>query len=83
MNPDRQPIPLAERKFDWEFLGFFPSKLFFITYFVDVEQVPIPDTSNFTYPLWPPKAAVDLFHWYGRIFAFPPSSTQPCSSPTW
>ena len=38
VNPDRQPIPLAERKFDWVFLGFFLFNLFFITYFVDVEQ---------------------------------------------
>ena len=68
MNPDRQPIPLAERKLDWLFLGFFIFNLVFITYFVDVEQVLIPDTSNFTYPIWPPKAAVDLFHWYGRTY---------------
>jgi len=68
VTPERRPIPLVERKFDWVFLGFFLFNLLFITYFVDVEQVLIPDTSNFTYPLWPPKAAVDLFHWYGRTY---------------
>ena len=65
---NREPIPLARRKRDWAFLGFFIFNLLFITYFVDVEQVLIPDTSNFSYPVWPPKAAVDLFHWYGRTY---------------
>ena len=62
----RRPIPLRRRKFDLVFIIFFLFNLLFITYFVDLEQVLIPDTSSFTYPVWPPKAAVQLFHWYGR-----------------
>ena len=64
----RRPIRLSDRKFDWVFIAFFVVNLVFITYFVDLEQVLIPDTSSFTYPVWPPKAAVNLFHWYGRTY---------------
>lgn len=62
------PRPLAQRKIDWIFLGYFFINLTFITYIVDVEQIIIADPSNFTYPLWPPKMFVDLIHWYGRTF---------------
>jgi hypothetical protein len=47
---------------------FFFVNILFITYIVDLEQLVIPDTANFTYPLWPPRAAVDLIHWWGETF---------------
>jgi len=47
---------------------FFVINILFITYIVDIEQIIIPDPSHFTYPLWPPPAAVDLIHWWGRTF---------------
>lgn len=64
------PAPLAARKLDWLFIGFFLINLFFITYIVDVEQLVIADSTpgKFAYPLWPPAAMVDLVHWWGRNF---------------
>jgi hypothetical protein len=64
----RQPIPLAERRLDLAFIGFFLVNLLFISYIVDLEQVLIADVARFTYPLWPPARLVDLVHWYGRTF---------------
>ncbi len=34
----------------------------------DIEQLVIADPSHFTYPIWPPPAAVDAIHWWGRTF---------------
>ncbi len=64
------PVPLAARKLDWLFIGFFLINLFFITYIVDIEQLTIADSTpgKFAYPLWPPAAMVDLVHWWGRNF---------------
>lgn len=64
------PVPLAARKLDWLFVGFFLINLFFITYIVDIEQLIIADSTpgKFAYPLWPPAAMVDLVHWWGRNF---------------
>jgi hypothetical protein len=64
----RQPIPLADRRLDLAFIGFFLVNLGFITYVVDFEQIAIPDVTSFTYPLWPPARMVDVIHWYGRNF---------------
>ncbi len=62
-------IPLSERKGDIAVLVFFWINILFITYVVDVEQIVLPDISgNWEYPLWPPAAAVDVIHWYGRNF---------------
>ena len=62
-------IPLSARKGDLAILAFYWLNLLFITYVVDVEQLTIPDLHpGWTYPLWPPKAAVDLVHWYGSNF---------------
>jgi hypothetical protein len=59
-------IPLSARKGDIAILVFYWINLLFITYVVDVEQLTLPDLhAGWTYPLWPPKAAVDLIHWYG------------------
>ena len=58
---NRWPIDIA-------ILAFFFVNILFITYVVDVEQLVIFDPSNFTYPIWPPRHAVDLIHWWGRTF---------------
>jgi hypothetical protein len=65
---NRQTIPLSQRRGDILIIAFFLINLLFITYLVDLEQVVIPNTAHFTYPIWPPHALVDLFHWYGRTF---------------
>jgi emopamil binding protein len=61
-------IPLRERPVDWVLLGFFAINLGFITYVVDVEQLVIADRFHFDYPAWPPRAMVDLVHWWGDHF---------------
>src|ERR1700677_744035 len=59
-------IPLSARKGDIAILVFYWVNLLLITYVVDVEQLTIPDLRpGWTYPFWPPKAAVDVIHWYG------------------
>src|SRR5438128_919045 len=59
-------LPLSARKGDIAILVFYWINLLFITYVVDVEQLTIPSMEpGWTYPLWPPKAACDLVHWYG------------------
>ncbi len=63
-----ETIPLAERKIDYLFIGYWVLNLSFITYLVDVEQLVIADPSNFEYPLWPPAPLVDLVHWWGNRF---------------
>ncbi len=64
----RESIPLAERKIDWVFLGFWILNLTFITYIVDLEQIVIDDPAKFEYPIWPPALLVDLVHWWGTTF---------------
>ena len=63
-----QTLPLAERRYDLAFIVFFAINLGFITYIVDLEQLVIADPRHFTYPAWPPRALVDLVHWWGRNF---------------
>jgi emopamil binding protein len=63
-----QTIPLSGRRFDIAFIAFFVINLGFITYCFDIEQLTIADPRHFTYPLWPPRAIVDLVHWWGRNF---------------
>ncbi len=61
-------LPLRRRPFDLALIAFFLFNLLFISYVVDFEQLVIPDASHFTYPFWPPRAAVDVIHWYGQTF---------------
>jgi hypothetical protein len=65
---ERQILPLRTRPFDLVFIAFFLLNLGFITYIVDVEQLIIADPAHFTYPVWPPRALVDLVHWWGRTY---------------
>jgi hypothetical protein len=60
-----QVIPISRRPLDLLIVIFFLINLFFITYVVDLEQLVIADPTNFTYPAWPPRAAVDIIHHYG------------------
>lgn len=64
----REVIPLKERKIDLLLLCFFFVNLLMITYIVDLEQLVIPDTGKFTYPVWPLPFMVDIVHWWGRSF---------------
>ncbi len=54
----RQVIPLSKRPGDIAILAFFLVNILFIT----------ADPAHFTYPIWPPPAAVDIIHWWGRTF---------------
>jgi short-subunit dehydrogenase len=64
----RHILPIKQRPVDIAILIFFLVNLLFITYMVDLEQLVIPDPYHFTYPLWPPPAAVNAVHWWGSHF---------------
>ncbi len=66
--PARGVIPLRSRKVDWILLAFFAVNLFFITYFVDIEQLTVANPFHFSYPAWPPHAIVDMVHSYGQKY---------------
>lgn len=63
-----ETLPLSKRPLDIAIVGFLLFNAVFITYFFDLEQIVIPDTSHFIYPLWPPRFLVDTAHWWGRHF---------------
>jgi hypothetical protein len=64
----REVIPLSRRPIDIAIVAFFLVNILFITYIVDLEQLVIANPDHFTYPLWPPRPAVDAIHWWGRTF---------------
>lgn len=64
----RESVPLRHRRFDLVFIGFFIFNFVFVSMMIDLECVLIKDTSNFSYPFWPPKPMVRLIHWYGRNY---------------
>jgi hypothetical protein len=64
----RRPVRLGRRHADWIFLAFFAVNLGFITYFIDIEQLTIANVHHFQYPLWPPKAIVNMVHSYGQKY---------------
>jgi hypothetical protein len=64
----RRVIPFSRRPADIAIVAFFLVNILFITYIVDLEQLVIANPAHFTYPLWPPKPAIDLIHWWGRTF---------------
>lgn len=61
-------LPLRQRPWDYAYIFFFLLNFFFITYIVDIEQIIIPDPSNFKYPFWPPPFFVDMVHNYQRTY---------------
>ncbi len=64
----RTVIPLRDRPVDWLIIVFFIVNLGLITYIVDLEQLVIASRDHFEYPAWPPRAMVDLVHWWGDSF---------------
>ena len=60
-RPRRRPLDII-------LLVFFIFNLVAITYLFDIEQIIITDVNHFTYPAWPPRAIVDLGHWWGSTF---------------
>lgn len=72
-------IPLSRRPGDYAFIVFFFINLVFITYIVDAEQLIIADPNHFSYPIWPPKALVDMVHWWGNTF----DPAQMAREPWW
>ena len=62
------PPPLSRRPQDIVFIAFWAINFGFITYMIDIEQIVIPDPAHFTYPVWPPRFAVDAIHWWARSF---------------
>ena len=62
------PAPLSRRPLDVVFIVFWAINFGFITYMIDIEQIDIPDPAHFTYPIWPPRFAVDAIHWWSRSF---------------
>jgi hypothetical protein len=60
--------PLGKRPLDWVFLAFWVINFGFITYMVDIEQIVVADPARFTYPIWPPRFAIDAIHWWSRSF---------------
>ena len=61
-------LPLRKRPLDVVLLVYFIFNLVAISYLFDLEQIIITDVSHFTYPAWPPRAIVDLSHWWGATF---------------
>jgi hypothetical protein len=66
VTPARCIIPLRQRNVEWILLAFFAVNLFFISYFVDIEQLTIANPFHFSYPAWPPHAIVNMVHSYDR-----------------
>jgi hypothetical protein len=58
----------GRRVLDVIILAYFVFNLLFISWLFDLEQVVIPDTSSFSYPVWPPRFIVDLSHWWGKTY---------------
>jgi short-subunit dehydrogenase len=64
----QKPLSLKQRPLDIAIVIFFLVNILFITYVVDLEQLVIPNPYHFTYPIWPPPAAVNAVHWWGSHF---------------
>jgi hypothetical protein len=61
-------MPLRRRPYDIVLLIFITINLVLVTYLISIEQLTIPDSSNFEYPAWPPPAVVDIIHNYGSTY---------------
>ena len=59
--------PDRNRWMDYFIVGFY-SIAFLVIYLIEIEQLIIADPSNFNYPAWPPRAMVDLTHWWGEQY---------------
>jgi EXPERA (EXPanded EBP superfamily) len=67
---NKRIIPLSKRPGDIAILVFFFVNILLITYIVDIEQLIIADPLHFTYPIWPPPAAVVTI-WIDALFFGP------------
>jgi hypothetical protein len=59
---NRLPIPFRQRRLDWLLVTFFVINFFFITYIVDLEQLVIPDPTDYSQPVWPPPVMLNIIH---------------------
>jgi EXPERA (EXPanded EBP superfamily) len=64
----RLQIPLKRRPIDIGLLGFFIINLFFVSYVISLEQIVIRDPASFVPPIWPPRGALALIHWWEKTF---------------
>lgn len=64
----RLPVPLTRRPLDIGLLGFFVVNLLLISYVVSLEQIVISNPAAFVRPLWPPRSALALIHWWEKTF---------------
>ncbi len=53
---------------DIALLGFFVFNLLFVSYIISLEQIVIANPASFTPPLWPPRAAIALVHWWEKTY---------------
>jgi len=64
----RMPIPLSRRPLDLGLLGFFVINLLVISYVISLEQIVISNPAAFVHPVWPPRSAIALVHWWEKSF---------------
>jgi len=64
----RVSIPLRRRPLDAGLLIFFVFNLLFVSYVISLEQIAIKNPAAFTPPLWPPRSAVALIHWWEKTY---------------
>ena len=64
----RLPIPLKRRPLDIGLLGFFIVNLVFVSYVISLEQIVIGNPASFVHPIWPPRGALALTHWWEKTY---------------
>jgi hypothetical protein len=64
----RLPIPLKRRPLDVGLLCFFVVNLLFVSYIISLEQIVIGNPASFHPPIWPPRGAIKLIHWWEKSF---------------
>jgi hypothetical protein len=64
----RRRIPLRRRAIDIALLGFFVFNLLFVSYVISLEQIVISAPASASAPLWPPRGAVALIHWWEKTY---------------
>jgi hypothetical protein len=64
----RRPLPLSERPLDLALAAFFAINLLLVSYVISLEQLVIADPASFRPPAWPPRAALQLIHWWERTY---------------
>ena len=49
-------------------LGFFAMNLLLVTYVISLEQIIVDSPSAFAPPIWPPRAALAVIHWWEQTY---------------